>query len=167
MQTNNTYTTTHNTAERTMEIEMEAGFNIFVDWKSQIVATTRDGKIKDLKRFEDMPSLADFEKYIENVENAAKQLNRQTFMISDKLHTKKTALELLQKMKYTIVRKRTIDELKNTLVRRQTSIIELLEVINIQTVKIAILEKTIADLKFNERDRKGCFTRNKTKKQTT
>lgn len=76
MNTSNTYTTTHNTAERTMEIEMEAGFNISVDWKSQIVATTRYGKIKDLKRFEDMPSLADFEKYIENVENAAKQLNQ-------------------------------------------------------------------------------------------
>lgn len=76
MQTNNTYTTEHNTSERTMTISMLAGIKILVDFKNQLVITSRNGELKDKKTFEDLPSLADFEKYIENVENAAKQLNQ-------------------------------------------------------------------------------------------
>lgn len=73
---NNTYTTTHNTAERTMTIAMQAGIMILVDFKNQLVITSRNGEPKDKKTFEDLPSLADFEKYIDNEENAANILNK-------------------------------------------------------------------------------------------
>lgn len=72
---NNTYTTTHNTAERTMTIAMQAGIMILVDFKNQLVITSRNGEPKDKKTFEDLPSLADFEKHIENTEKAANELS--------------------------------------------------------------------------------------------
>ena len=75
MNANNTYTTTHNTAERTMTIAMQAGIKILVDFKNQLVITSKNGEPKDKKAFEDLPSLADFEKYIENAEIAANQLS--------------------------------------------------------------------------------------------
>lgn len=73
---NNTYTTTHNTAERTMTLTMQAGIKILVDFKNQLVITSRDGEPKDKKAFSEMPSLADFEKHIEIVESAANILNK-------------------------------------------------------------------------------------------
>ena len=72
---NNTYTTTHNTAERTMTISMKAGIKLTVDWKNESVITTRNGEQKDKKTFAEIKSLADFEKYIENAERAANQLS--------------------------------------------------------------------------------------------
>ena len=75
MQTNNNYTTTHNTAERTMTLSMLAGIIVFVDFKNQLVITSRNGEVKDKKTFADLPTLADFEIHIHNTEKAANELN--------------------------------------------------------------------------------------------
>ena len=72
--TENSYTLTHDTAERTMTFHMSAGFKVLVDLRNSLVVTSQNGEVKDKKTFEEMGSLADFEHHIEMTDKDAKEL---------------------------------------------------------------------------------------------
>ena len=68
-------------------------------------------------------------------------------------------------MKFTIIAKKTVDELQDNIIRKQKTIAELNTLVSELRNKTIILEKTVAQLRWNERDRKGCYLRNKISKQ--
>ena len=61
----NSYMLTHETAEKTMTIHMAAGFKILVDFKNQLIVTSRNGEVKDKQTFEEMGSFANWENHVE------------------------------------------------------------------------------------------------------
>lgn len=59
-----TYQTTHDTANKTMTHHMDAGLKIFVDFKNQLIVTSRNGEVKDKKTFSEIGSLQDYENHV-------------------------------------------------------------------------------------------------------
>ena len=70
----NTYTTKHDTTEKTMTHEIGHGFEIVADFKNKIVVTKRNETIIERTRMEDL-TIEDYERYIANVCEAAASLS--------------------------------------------------------------------------------------------
>lgn len=64
-------------------------------------------------------------------------------------------------MKYTIIERKKLHELQQANARRINNIVELQEIITEYRNKITILEKTVAQLRWNEKDWHGRLIRNK------